>query len=137
MSQGLKRKHEGWQLLEPSARRAMRAVGLQPRSAVPGGAPGGFRPIPTSRKTKGHERHDRVLARPWPTRKLGRTSQFFKEATSCSRSGSPALRSKGQNVKVTSMQLLNKDLADAGPMDEAEAKAFFARDNTLVAPTAW
>ena len=45
----------------------------------------------------------------------------------------PALRDPmGQNIKVTSMQLLNRDLADAGPMDEAQYKEFFvARDGTF------
>ncbi len=137
MSQGLKRKHEGLaNYLQPlGAPGDVRVVGLQPRQSVaPGGRmPGGFRPIPTSSQRPKGTNATIVYSRTAvaDTRKLGRIGQFFKEGDLVfTERIKPALRDPmGQNIKVTSMQLLNRDLADAGPMDEAEAKAFFtARD---------
>ena len=142
MSQGLKRKHEGLaNYLQPlGAPGDVRVVGLQPRQSVaPGGQmPGGFRPIPTSSQGPKRTNATIVYARTAvaDTRKLGRIGLFFKEGDLVfTQRIKPALRDPmGQNVKVTSMQLLNRDLADAGAMTEAEAKEFFVgrenRDST-------
>ena len=140
MSQGLKRKHEGLaNYLQPlGAPGDVRVVGLQPRQSVaPGGQmPGGFRPIPTSSQGPKRTNATIVYARTAvaDTRKLGRIGLFFKEGDLVfTQRIKPALKDPmGQNVKVTSVQLLNQDLKDAGPMDEAEYKAFFeAKDGTF------
>ena len=63
--------------------------------------------------------------------KLGRIGKFFKEGdlVFTPQIAPPLKDPMSQNIKVTSVQLLNKDLEDAGPMDETEAKKFFiARD---------
>ena len=140
MSQGLKRKHEGLaNYLQPlGAPGDVRVVGLQPRQPVaPGGAmPGGFNPIPTSSQRPKGTNATIVYSRTAvaDTRKLGRIGKFFKEGdvVFTQRIAPPLRDPMGQNVKVTSVQLLNQDLKDAGPMDEAEYKAFFeAKDGTF------
>jgi len=140
MSQGLKRKHEGLaNYLQPlGAPGDVRVVGLQPRQPVaPGGAmPGGFRPIPTSSQGPKRTNATIVYSRTAvaDTRKLGRIGKFFKEGdvVFTQRIAPPLKDPMGQNVKVTSVQLLNQDLKDAGPMDAAEYKAFFeARDGAF------
>ena len=137
MSTNLKRKHEGLaNYLQPlGAPGDVRVVGLQPRQPVaPGGRmPGGFRPIPTSSQGPKRTNATIVYSRTAvaDTRKLGRIGLFFKEGDLVfTQRIKPALKDPlGQNVKVTSMQLLNRDLEDAGAMTEAEAKEFFvARD---------
>ena len=133
MSTNLKRKHEGLaNYLQPlGAPGDVRVVGLQPRQPVaPGGAmPGGFRPIPTSSQRPKGTNATIVYSRTAvaDTRKLGRIGLFFKEGDLVfTQRIKPALKDPlGQNVKVTSMQLLNRDLEDVGPMTEAEAKKFF------------
>jgi hypothetical protein len=133
MSQGLKRKHEGLaNYLQPlGAPGDVRVVGLQPRQPVaPGGSiPGGFNPIPTSSQRPKGTNATIVYSRTAvaDTRKLGRIGKFFKEGDVVfTQRITPPLRDPmGQNVKVTSVQLLNQDLQDAGPMDEAAYKKFF------------
>ena len=138
MSTSLKRKHEGLaNYLHPIGAPGTVTVGggLQPRQPVaPGGAiPGGFRPIPTSSQRPKPTNATIVYSRTAvaDTRKLGRIGKFFKEGdlVFTPRIAPPLKDPMGQNIKVTSVQLLNKDLEDAGPMDEAEANKFFiARD---------
>ena len=72
-------------------------------------------------------RRSSTRARLWPTRKLGRIGKFFKEGdvVFTQRIAPPLRDPMGQNVKVTSVQLLNQDLKDAGPMDAEAYKAFF------------
>ena len=133
MSTNLKRKHEGLaNYLQPlGAPGDVRVVGLQPRQPVaPGGRmPGGFRPIPTSSQGPKRTNATIVYARTAvaDTRKLGRIGLFFKEGDLVfTQRLKPALKDPlGQNVKVTSMQLLNRDLADLGPMDQEEYAQFF------------
>ena len=97
--------------------------GLQPRQPVaPGGSiPGGFRPIPTSSQRPKPTNATIVYARTAvaDTRKLGRIGKFFKEGdvVFTQRLAPPLKDPMGQNVKVTSVQLLNQDLKDAGAMD--------------------
>tara|TARA_Y100000768_G_scaffold262827_2_gene200434 strand:- start:22 stop:876 length:855 start_codon:yes stop_codon:yes gene_type:complete len=134
MSTSLKRKHEGLaNYLHPIGAPGTVTVGggLQPRQAVaPGGAiPGGFRPIPTSSQRPKPTNATIVYSRTAvaDTRKLGRIGKFFKEGdlVFTQRIAPPLKDPMGQNVKVTSMQLLNQDLKDAGPMDAEEYKKFF------------
>ena len=140
MSQSLKRKHEGLaNYLKPlGAPGDVNVVGLQPRlSVAPGGSiPGGFNPIPTSSQGPKRTNATIVYSRTAvaDTRKLGRIGLFFKEGDLVfTQRLKPALRDPlGQNVKVTSMQLLNRDLKDYGPMDQAGYEEFFiARDGTF------
>jgi len=134
MSTGLKRKHEGLaNYLHPigAPGTVTAGGGLQPRQPVaPGGAiPGGFRPIPTSSQRPKPTNATIVYSRTAvaDTRKLGRIGKFFKEGdvVFTQRIAPPLRDPLGQNVKVTSVQLLNQDLKDAGAMDEAEYKKFF------------
>ena len=133
MSTGLKRKHEGLaNYLQPlGAPGDVRVVGLQPRQSVaPGGQmPGGFRPIPTSSQGPKRTNATIVYARTAvaDTRKLGRIGLFFKEGdlVFTQRIAPPLRDPLGQNVKVTSVQLLNQDLKDAGAMDADAYKKFF------------
>ena len=100
--------------------------GLQPRQPVaPGGSiPGGFRPIPTSSQRPKPTNATIVYSRTAvaDTRKLGRIGKFFKEGdvVFTQRLAPPLRDPMGQNVKVTSVQLLNQDLKDAGAMDAEE-----------------
>ncbi len=129
----LKRKHEGLaNYLQPlGAPGDVRVVGLQPRQPVaPGGRiPGGFRPIPTSSQGPKRTNATIVYSRTAvaDTRKLGRMGKFFKEGdvVFTQRIAPPLKDPMGQNVKVTSVQLLNQDLKDAGPMDAEAYKKFF------------
>ncbi len=134
MSTGLKRKHEGLaNYLHPigAPGTVTAGGGLQPRQPVaPGGSiPGGFRPIPTSSQRPKPTNATIVYSRTAvaDTRKLGRIGKFFKEGdvVFTQRIAPPLRDPMGQNVKVTSVQLLNQDLKDAGAMDEAEYKKFF------------
>lgn len=133
MSTNLKRKHEGLaNYLQPlGAPGDVRVVGLQPRQPVaPGGRmPGGFRPIPTSSQGPKRTNATIVYSRTAvaDTRKLGRIGLFFKEGDLVfTQRIKPALKDPlGQNVKVTSMQLLNRDLEDFGPMNQEEYAQFF------------
>jgi hypothetical protein len=133
MSQALKRKHEGLaNYLQPlGAPGDVRVSGVQPRQSVApgGGMPGGFRPIPTSSQRPKGTNATIVYSRTAvaDTRKLGRIGMFFKEGDVVfTQRITPPLRDPmGQNVKVTSVQLLNRDLEDVGPMNEEEYKKFF------------
>ena len=132
MSTGLKRKHEGLaNYLHPigAPGTVTAGGGLQPRQPVaPGGSiPGGFRPIPTSSQRPKPTNATIVYSRTAvaDTRKLGRIGKFFKEGdvVFTQRLAPPLKDPMGQNVKVTSVQLLNQDLKDAGAMDAEEYKA--------------
>jgi hypothetical protein len=140
MSQGLKRKHEGLaNYLQPlGAPGDVRVVGLQPRQPVaPGGSiPGGFNPIPTSSQGPKRTNATIVYSRTAvaDTRKLGRLGKFFREGdvVFTQRLAPPLKDPMGQNVKVTSVQLLNQDLKDFGPMSEEEYAQFFkSRDGNF------
>ena len=140
MSQGLKRKHEGLaNYLQPlGAPGDVRVGGLQPRQPVApsGSIPGGFNPIPTSSQGPKRSNATIVYSRTAvaDTRKLGRLGMFFKEGdvVFTQRIAPPLRDPMGQNVKVTSVQLLNRDLKDFGPMDAEEyAKFFESRDGTF------
>ena len=134
MSTSLKRKHEGLaNYLHPigAPGTVTAGGGIQPRQPVgPNGAiPGGFQPIPTSSQRPKPTNATIVYSRTAvaDTRKLGRIGKFFKEGdvVFTQRIAPPLRDPLGQNVKVTSVQLLNQDLKDAGAMDEAEYKKFF------------
>ena len=141
MSTGLKRKHEGLaNYLHPigAPGTVTAGGGLQPRlSVAPGGSiPGGFRPIPTSSQRPKPTNATIVYSRTAvaDTRKLGRIGKFFKEGdvVFTQRIAPPLKDPLGQNVKVTSVQLLNQDLKEEGAMDADEYKKFFeARDGTF------
>jgi len=141
MSTSLKRKHEGLSnYLHPIGAPGTVTVGggLQPRQPVaPNGAiPGGFQPIPTSSQRPKPTNATIVYSRTAvaDTRELGRIGKFFTEGdlVFTQRIAPPIRDPMGQNVKVTSVQLLNRDLKDAGPMDEAEYKKFFeSRDGAF------
>ena len=141
MSTGLKRKHEGLaNYLHPigAPGGVTAGGGLQPRQPVaPGGSiPGGFRPIPTSSQRPKPTNATIVYSRTAvaDTRKLGRIGKFFKEGdvVFTQRLAPPLKDPMGQNVKVTSVQLLNQDLKDAGAMDAEEYKKFFeSRDGAF------
>jgi len=135
-----KRKHEGLaNYLQPlGAPGDVRVGGLQPRQPVaPGGSiPGGFNPIPASSQGPKRTNATIVYSRTAvaDTRKLGRLGKFFKEGdvVFTQRLAPPIKDPMGQNVKVTSVQLLNQDLKDHGPMNLAEyAKFFEARDGAF------
>ena len=141
MSQGLKRKHEGLAnyLHSIGAPGGVTAGGgLQPRQPVAPGSsiPGGFRPIPTSSQRPKPTNATIVYSRTAvaDTRKLGRIGKFFKEGdvVFTQRIAPPLRDPMGQNVKVTSVQLLNQDLKDFGPMDAEEYAQFFqSRDGAF------
>ena len=135
----MKRKHEGLSnYLQPiGAPGDVRAVGLQPRQPVgPTGAiPGGFRPIPTSSQGPKRTNATIVYARTAApdAQTLGRTAVSFTEGdvVFTERFAPPVRSPMGLNVKVVSMQQLNRDIAAAGPMDADAAEAFFMRDGTF------
>lgn len=141
MSTSLKRKHEGLaNYLHPIGAPGTVTVGggLQPRQPVaPNGAiPGGFQPIPTSSQRPKPTNATIVYSRTAvaDTRKLGRIGKFFAEGdlVFTQRIAPPIRDPMGQNVKVTSVQLLNRDLKDAGPMSQEEYKNFFeSRDGAF------
>jgi hypothetical protein len=140
MSQALKRKYEGLaNYLQPlGAPGDVRVGGLQPRQPVaPGGSiPGGFNPIPTSSQGPKRTNATIVYSRTAvaDTRKLGRIGKFFKEGdvVFTQRIAPPLRDPMGQNVKVTSVQLLNRDLKDFGPMNAEEYAQFFeSRDGNF------
>ena len=145
MGANLKRKHEGLaNYLQPlGAPGDVRVVGLQPRQPVApaGQVPGGFNPIPTSSQGPKRTNATIVYARTAvaDTRKLGRIGLFFKEGDLVfTQRLKPALKDPlGQNVKVTSMQLLNRDLQDVGPMDTEEADKFLGSRDPEKAAFKW
>ena len=129
----MKRAHEGLHGYLKSLRGPGEVASLTPNPRLPVGPdaplPIGFRPIPTSSQRPKGTNATIVYSRTAvaDTRKLGRIGLFFKEGDLVfTQRIKPALKDPlGQNVKVTSMQLLNRDLEDVGPMTEAEAKKFF------------
>jgi len=140
MSQALKRKYEGLaNYLQPlGAPGDVRVGGLQPRQPVApsGSIPGGFNPIPTSSQGPKRTNATIVYSRTAvaDTRKLGRIGKFFKEGdvVFTQRIAPPLRDPMGQNVKVTSVQLLNRDLKDFGPMNAEEYAQFFeSRDGNF------
>jgi|SaaInlV_125m_DNA_1040241.scaffolds.fasta_scaffold04798_5 hypothetical protein len=136
----LKRKHEGLaNYLQPiGAPGGVSVTGLQPRQPVaPGGAiPGGFRPIPTSSQRPKPTNATIVYARTaMPhTKHLGRVALSMGEGDLVfTERFAPALKDPmGQNVKAYSLQRINQEIEEAGPMDAAEFDKFFlARDKAF------
>ena len=136
----MKRQHEGLQNYLKSLRGPGEVASLTPNPRQPVGPdaplPIGLRPIPTSSQRPKPTNATIVYSRTAvaDTRKLGRIGKFFKEGdvVFTQRIAPPLKDPLGQNVKVTSVQLLNKDLEEAGAMDAEEYKAFFeSRDGAF------
>ncbi len=136
----LKRKHEGLaNYLQPiGAPGGVSVTGLQPRQPVaPGGKiPGGFRPIPTSSQRPKPTNATIVYARTaMPhTKHLGRVALSMGEGDLVfTERFAPALKDPmGQNVKAYSLQRINQEIEEAGPMGADEyAKFFLTRDKVF------
>jgi hypothetical protein len=129
----LKRKHEGLaNYLQPiGAPGGVSVTGLQPRQPVsPGGAiPGGFRPIPTSSQRPKPTNATIVYARTaMPhTKHLGRVGLSMSEGDLVfTERIAPATKTPmGLNVKVYSLQRINQEIEEAGPMSLSEFTGFF------------
>ncbi len=136
----LKRKHEGLaNYLQPiGAPGGVSVTNLQPRQPVtPGGKiPGGFRPIPTSSQRPKPTNATIVYARTaMPhTKHLGRVALSMGEGDLVfTERFAPALKDPmGQNVKAYSLQRINQEIEEAGPMGADEyAKFFLTRDKVF------
>lgn len=129
----MKRNYEGLAnyLKQSGTPGDVRTVGLQPRQPVgPSDAiPGGFRPIPTSsqgpKRTNATIVYSRTAVADSQT--LGRVGESVGEGDVVfTERFAPMVKFPiGQNVKVTSMQLINQYIEEAGPMNDKDFNAFF------------
>ena len=129
----MKRNYEGLAnyLQQSGAPGDVRAVGLQPRQPVgPSDTiPGGFRPIPTSsqgpKRTNATIVYSRTAVADSQT--LGRVGKSIRDGDVVfTERFAPMVKNPiGQNVKVTSMQLLNQYIEKAGPMNGKDFQTFF------------